>query len=570
MLRSRYRRIIFFFARVLLGFVYWDIFLPRLGFRGLAERTRPRRLQKTASKMRLLAVNMGGVMIKVGQFLSSRVDILPPIFTKELEGLQDEVAPEHFADLRIVAETEFGAPIELIFHSIEETPIASASIGQAHLAWLRKPPPEPDANSETNITQNEQVHEDNLIQVVVKIQRPNIETIVATDLAALNQVGKWLQLYKPIRRRANIPALIADFSKTMYEEMDYIHEGKNAEQFARNFNDRTRIRVPRVAWGYTTRRVITLEDVTGIKITDYDKISAMNISRVEVASLLFQTYIQQIFSDQFFHADPHPGNLFVIPGTESDSSGREWQLAYVDFGMMGHITPVQRAGLREMAIAITTQDSSRAVKAYQMLGFLLPDADIPLIEQAGTAIFDRFWGKSTQELRDISIQEVIEFTKEYRELMYSLPFQVPTDLILLGRALSILSGMCAGLDPDFNVWLSILPYAQEMIVEEQKSGWEYWRNEIINLERHLLRLPGRLNNLLTKMERGELASRNPQLNDRVSQIEKSIKNLTLGIVFTGLLVSGVFLITQEFDLFGGILCSLSVIILLVMLFSRDR
>jgi predicted unusual protein kinase regulating ubiquinone biosynthesis (AarF/ABC1/UbiB family) len=570
MLRSRYRRITFFFARILLGFVFWDVLLPRLGLGGWSERTRSQRLQKTAAKMRSLAINMGGVMIKVGQFLSSRVDILPPIFTQELAGLQDEVSPERFSDLKIVAEAEFGAPLEQIFHRIDETPIAAASIGQAHIAWLRRPPSELDENPQVQVSTSSHQEEEDLVQVVVKIQRPNIETIVATDLAALNRVGKWLQLYKPLRRRANIPALIADFSKTMYEEMDYIQEGKNAEQFAQNFSDRPRVRVPRVAWGYTTMRVITLEDVTGIKITEYDTISSMNINRVEVAALLFQTYIQQIFTDEFFHADPHPGNLFVIPGNESGSFGREWRLAYVDFGMMGRITPIQRAGLREMAIAITTQDSSRAVKAYNMLGFLLPDADIPLIEQAGTAIFDRFWGKSTQELRDISIQEVIEFTREYRELMYSLPFQVPTDLILLGRALSILSGMCAGLDPEFNVWLSILPYAQEMIADEQKSGWEYWRNELANLERHLIRLPGRLNNLLVQMERGELASRNPQLNNRVSQVEKSIRSLTLGIVFSGLLISGTFLLTQEYDLFGGILCALALVVLVLMIISRER
>ncbi len=520
--------------------------------------------------MRELAISMGGVMIKVGQFLSTRVDILPPIFTNELQGLQDEVPPERFADLKIVAESEFGLPLEEIFYSINENPIAAASIGQAHLAWLRLPAAETEVTGDSETTNESGSFEEELIQVVVKIQRPNIENIVATDLAALNQVGKWLDWYSPIRRRANIPALLADFSQTLYQEMDYIQEGKNAEQFAKNFSDRPRVRVPRVAWGFTTRRVITLEDVTGIKITEYETISNMNINRADVAGLLFQTYIQQIFIDQFFHADPHPGNLFVIPGTESGSLGRDWQLAYIDFGMMGRITPIQRAGLREMAIAITTQDSARAVKAYQMLGFLLPEADIPLIEAAGTSIFDRFWGKSTQELRNISIQEVVQFTQEYRDLLYSLPFQVPTDLILLGRALSILSGMCAGLDPEFNVWLSILPYAQEMIAEERKSGLEYWRNELFNLERQLIRLPGRLNNLLNQIERGELASRNPQLNERVNAIEKSVRLLTLGVIFSGLIISGVFLVAQDANLLGGILCTFALFVLLGIIFNRDK
>ena len=572
MLRSRYRRITFFFARLLLGLAYWEVLLPRLGLRSVSQRTRSDRLRKSAVRMRSLAIEMGGVMIKIGQFLSTRVDILPPEFTMELEGLQDEVPAEKFSDLKQVAEAEFGVPLDKIFADIEETPMAAASIGQAHIAWLQKPSTAPEIRVDPSNLEDfdpDTVVENELIQVVVKIQRPNIEEIVKTDLAALQRVGRWLSWYEPIRRRADIPTLLDDFSSTLFEEMDYIHEGKNAELFAQNFADEPRVRVPRVAWAFTTKRVITLEDVSGIKITDYDKISAMGINRVEVANLLFQTYLQQIFSDFFFHADPHPGNLFVLPGEETGSMGREWQLVYIDFGMMGQLSERQRAGLREMAIAITTQDAARAVKAYDMLGFLLPNADLTLIEQAGTEVLDRFWGKSTQELREIEIQEVIEFTREYRNLMYDLPFQVPSDLILLGRALSILSGMCAGLDPNFNVWLSILPFAQGLISEERQAGWDYWRNELSNLERGLIKLPGRLNNLLMQLERGEIGSRNPELNERVDRVERSVRALTITVVFASLLLSGIYLVTQSYSLFGGILISLSFIALIISLFTRN-
>jgi predicted unusual protein kinase regulating ubiquinone biosynthesis (AarF/ABC1/UbiB family) len=572
MLRSRYRRITFFFARLLLGLAYWEVLLPRLGLRSVSQRTRSDRLRKSAVRMRSLAIEMGGVMIKIGQFLSTRVDILPPEFTMELEGLQDEVPAEKFSDLKQVAEAEFGVPLDKIFAEIEETPMAAASIGQAHIAWLQKPSTAPEIRVDPSNLEDfdpDTVVENELIQVVVKIQRPNIEEIVKTDLEALQRVGRWLSWYEPIRRRADIPTLLDDFSSTLFEEMDYIHEGKNAELFAQNFADEPRVRVPRVAWAFTTKRVITLEDVSGIKITDYDKISAMGINRVEVANLLFQTYLQQIFSDFFFHADPHPGNLFVLPGEETGSMGREWQLVYIDFGMMGQLSERQRAGLREMAIAITTQDAARAVKAYDMLGFLLPNADLTLIEQAGTEVLDRFWGKSTQELREIEIQEVIEFTREYRNLMYDLPFQVPSDLILLGRAISILSGMCAGLDPNFNVWLSILPFAQGLISEERQAGWDYWRNELSNLERSLIKLPGRLNNLLMQLERGEIGSRNPELNERVDRVERSVRALTITVVFASLLLSGIYLVTQSYSLFGGILISLSFIALIISLFTRN-
>jgi predicted unusual protein kinase regulating ubiquinone biosynthesis (AarF/ABC1/UbiB family) len=270
-----------------------------------------KRLRKAARRMRSLAIKMGGVMIKVGQFLSSRVDVLPPEFTDELEGLQDEVPAERFDDLRKVAEAEFQKPLEAVFARIESQPVAAASIGQAHRAWLTKP----SAGNEPVDEKNQVEKDADLIQVIVKIQRPNIEKIVTTDLTALVRVGRWLNWYKPIRRRANISALLADFSKTLFEEMDYINEGKNAELFAQNFADRLRIIVPRVAWAFTTRRVLTLEDVSAIKITDYDAITAMNIDRAEVAQLLFKTYLQQIFIDQFFHADPPPG----------ESICRSWQ-----------------------------------------------------------------------------------------------------------------------------------------------------------------------------------------------------------------------------------------------------
>lgn len=578
MLRSRYRRIIFFFARVILQLAYWEIFLPRLGFSRLSERSRTDRLRKVAVRFRALAIEMGGVMIKVGQFLSTRVDILPPEFTTELEGLQDEVPAVRFEDLKEVAEIEFNRPLEEVFYHIDENPVAAASIGQVHLAWLRRPAQKSEEQHieldddlgevSPPVTLEEQPAAEDLIQVIIKIQRPRIEEIVATDLAALNRVSGWLQWYAPIRRRINLSALLVEFSESLMEEMDYIHEGKNAERFAENFADRPRIRVPRVSWRYTTRRVLTMEDVTGIKITDYDLITAAEIHRAEVASLLFQTYMQQIFSDQFFHADPHPGNLFVLPGKETGSLGREWQLVFVDFGMMGVVTPEQRAGLREMAIAITTQNARRAVDAYQRMGFLLPDANLTMIEKAGTNVFDRFWGKSTQELREISIQEIVQFTREYRDLMYDLPFQVPEDLLLLGRALSILSGMCAALDPEFNVWTTMLPYAQELVAEERSNGWEYWRQELENLQRNLLRLPGRMDNILAQIESGEFSTRNPQLNERVTRVEKNVRALGMVVLSASALISGTIFFGMDNPIVGAVFIFAAFIGLFFALLTR--
>ncbi|HMN15704.1 MAG TPA: AarF/UbiB family protein, partial [Bellilinea sp.] len=227
MYRARYRRIIFFFARLLSSIIFWHLFLPRIGLKQLSLRNKTERLRKAARDYRYLAVEMGGVLIKVGQFLSARVDVLPPEFTSELEGLQDEVPAEDFSEIRMVAEKEFGMTLEEKFLEFNPQPLAAASLGQVHLAKVRgfsspvHKPIEPSDSTQYN--------------VVVKIQRPNIEKLIATDLAALKTVANWLNHYKPIRKRADVPQLLQEFTLILYEEIDYLAEGRNAEAFSQNF-----------------------------------------------------------------------------------------------------------------------------------------------------------------------------------------------------------------------------------------------------------------------------------------------------------------------------------------------
>ncbi len=549
MLRDRYRRIITFFARVLVSLALWELILPRLGFRKLSNRTRPKRLRRSAAQFRSMAVHMGGVMIKVGQFLSARVDVLPDAFIAELAGLQDEVPAEDFADIRSVAEDEFGMSLEARYLEFEDTPVAAASLGQAHHAKIRVNEPEGENNGEPEV-----------LDVVVKIQRPHIEDIISIDLAALDTVGRWLQCIPLVRRRANIPALLAEFRRTLYEEIDYLAEGRNAETFAENFKDQPGVLVPKVVWSHTTKRVLTLEDVMGIKITDYDAISAAGIKRSEVATRLLNTYLKQIFEDGFFHADPHPGNLFVSPIPSSHSfksreteAKKDWQLTFVDFGMAGRVQPGMRAGMRELLIGVGTRDISRVIEAWKMLGVLLPGADLTLIEKAEREMFDRFWGKSMSELQQISLEEMHTFAKEFRELIYTLPFQIPQDIIFLGRAVGILSGMCTGLDPDFNVFHHIVPYAQKLVAEEGIAGWETWFDELVSLVRRLISLPRRTEMILGKIERGELEMRVPQLIEQVKKLEVTINRVAGGIIFTAFVLGGVQLYLAGEVLLGAVL-----------------
>jgi predicted unusual protein kinase regulating ubiquinone biosynthesis (AarF/ABC1/UbiB family) len=553
MLRKRYRTILFFFARVILRTAFWDIFLSIIGLRKLSQKGRTQRYVEVAHSYRLLAIRMGGVLIKVGQFLSARVDMLPAEVTEELSGLQDEVPAEEFQRIRQLAEAELGLSLEESFAVFEELPLASASLGQVHRAVLK---PE-DILTEDGIAAIE--------RVVVKVQRPDIEAIIEVDLSAIRIVTGWLQSYRPIRKRVDLPALMEEFSTILGQEIDYLNEGKNAERFWEIYRETPGIKIPRVIWGKTTERVLTLEDVYAIKITNYQEIKGAGVNLNEVAQRLFTNYMGQIFDKEFFHADPHPGNLFVIPA--EDTPEGSWQLAFVDFGMVGHVPASARDGLREAVIAVGTQNAARLVQAYEQLGFLLPGADLELIEQMEAKAFDRFWGKSMAELKDIDHRELMEFGHEFRDLMYEMPFQIPQDLLLLGRTVAILSGMCTGLDPGFNVWESVRPYAEDLVKSEVTGNWELWWGEIETLLRSLIAMPRRMDTLLGQMERGELQVQAPELQGQLEGIEKNLQGLTGAILFAALFIGGMQLVLAGYSLPGFILLGSALIPLLVILFK---
>jgi predicted unusual protein kinase regulating ubiquinone biosynthesis (AarF/ABC1/UbiB family) len=545
MLRARYRRIVFFFARLILSLAFWELLLPKVGLRGWSARTRADRLRRAAIHYRTLAIQMGGVLIKVGQFLSSRVDVLPPEFTNELKNLQDEVPAEKFADIRRVVETEFGVPLDQRFAYFEAEPLAAASLGQVHQAGLSPLGRPEQAASGSAVppsaagTTPKHASTNSPVPVVVKVLRPNIEQVIDTDLAALRTVGAWLNRYPPIRKRADVPALLVEFTRILLEEVDYLAEGRNAETFAANFKDYPGVRVPKVYWSHTTRRTLTLENVLAIKITDYTGITQAGIPRGEVAGRLLDTYLKQIFEDGFFHADPHPGNLFVQPLDSPGPNGETWVLTFVDFGMVGRVPENLRSGLREMVIGVGTQDAKRVVQAYQMMDLLLPGADLEMIERAEARVFERYWGKNMTELSSVSYQEMRELTEEFRELVYNLPFQVPQNVIFLARCVGILSGMCTGLEPQFNLWEHLAPYARKLTAEEARAGREVWLGELEKLARALLVVPTKLDTILSKMERGDVAVRAPEVVHEVQRLEFAMNRLTGAVIFSGLLLGGI-------------------------------
>jgi predicted unusual protein kinase regulating ubiquinone biosynthesis (AarF/ABC1/UbiB family) len=356
----------------------------------------------------------------------------------------------------------------------------------------------------------------------------------------------------------------------LYEEIDYVQEADNAEMFYENFTDNPDVHVPRVVRDLSTRRVLTLEDVYAIKITDYDEITSTGIDRGDVAVRLLGTYLQQIFEDGFVHADPHPGNLFVTPLPSEDGDPAEWQLTFVDFGMVARVPDSIRDSLRELVIAVGTRDASRVVKAYQMLDMLLPGADLELIEQAEAQVFDRFWGMSMKEIRSISPGEIREFAHQYRDLMLNMPFQIPQNLLYLGRTVAILSGMCTGLDPDFNLWLQLAPYARKLVEEETSSGIDFWLDELGEMLQALLMLPGQTSRVLTQVEGKGLVVQSPQVSQEVRSLTRSVDRLTGGVVFAALLIGGVMLLNAGNQAYGGGLLGASGLALLWVLFGGRR
>ena len=521
-LRLRYWRIVLFFGRVVFGFIAWEVVGPRLGLRRLAERTREQRLQRTAARFRVLAIALGGLMIKLGQFLSSRLDVLPRSITNELSGLQDEVPAEELDALLSVATAELGGPLSEHFAWFDEEPLAAASLGQAHRARLR------DADAD----------ELGFRDVVVKIQRPHIQQVIEVDLAALRRVGRWLTRYRPIASRANVPGLVEEFAHTSLNEVEYLAEAANAERFAENFDADARVKVPRIVWELTSRRVLTMEDVSAIKIADHAAITAAGIDRGQVATVLVESYLQQIFRDSFVHLDPHPGNLYVTPITDPAPGEPAWKLTFIDFGMMGEVPENLREGLTEALISVGLRDGARAVRSMEILNVILPGADMHLIERASTEVFARFGGMSMDELVNVPPEEMIEFAGQFRELVFELPFQVPEDMLMLGRSVGILSGVATGLEPSFNVWAVLTPYAATLVSGEGGLSVDRIVKEAADLGRTLLALPGRVDRVLTSAERGELTVRTPRVAAQVERLNRTARGTNGVLVFAALLLAG--------------------------------
>lgn len=463
-----------------------------------------------ARLFRETAVNQGGLLIKLGQFISTRVDILPKSSIQELSGLQDEVRPVAFEDIKAMICSEFGLALEDIYSHIEPTPVASASLGQVHYGVLS-----------------------NGRDVAIKVMRPGIEEIIRIDLNAIKQVVKFIKVFTDWDRFIDLNAIYQEFEETLWGELDYLKEGGNAETIAGNSSDDKQLLIPEIIWEYTRNRVLTMEYMRGIKITDYDQIEEAGVNRKQVAAHLLNIYVRQILVDGFYHADPHPGNLFVT---------RDGKVVMVDFGMVGSISIELRKQLVDMVKGIVGRDYDIVVEYLIKLGFVHYRADKAALTRAVALFLEHILG----DVQEISKVDLHNFLQDLEQLLYEQPFQVPARFTFLGRALGTLYGICMGLDPDINFLKVSKPYVDELlgdggsIFQVVKEKAERWGSAFIEL-------PPLLERVLQKTERGDITLRIPlyELNEQIANNTRSVKSVAWAVAFGFTLLSSSYLMVNN-------------------------
>ncbi len=374
-------------------------------------------------------IKLGPTFIKIGQSLGTRADLLPLPFVKALGELQDNVPPfpNEIAFARI--EKELGKKINQVYAEFDIEPVAAASLGQVYRAKL--------------FTGEE---------VAVKVQRPNLAGIVKGDIEMLRKIAKFAERFPSLNENADWAGMLREFDETIHEEMDYASEGRNAERFNESFKDWTNIHVPKIYWHATTEQVLTMEFIHGTKVTSLEELRARGVSPEKVNRLLIKTYLKQLLEDGFFHADPHPGNLLVMP---------DGRLAFFDFGMVGRISPKLQSKMIDAFFHVVSKDPDGIAQDLIDLDFLKPGADA---EQVRPVVRKMFEFHLDLKLKDVNFKEL---TYDLADVMYDYPFRLPSNFTYIMRALMTLEGIGIITDPEFNFFMTAKPYAKEFMLRRE-------------------------------------------------------------------------------------------------------
>lgn len=382
--------------------------------------------QKRASQLRQVLTDLGPTFIKVGQALSTRPDLVRKDFLEELTKLQDQLPPFPTPLARQIIEAELGYAPEEIFSTISPAPVAAASLGQVYRAKL--------FSGE---------------EVAVKVQRPNLRPVLSRDLYLMRWAAGWLGNFLPLNLGHDLTLIVDEFGTKLYEEIDYLNEGRNAERFAANFKDDPTVKVPVIYWPYSSHRVLTLEWIDGGKLTDVQKLAAANLERDRLIEIGVTSGLRQLLEFGFFHADPHPGNLFAMP---------DGRMAYIDFGMMDQLDQDTKETLVDAVVYLINQDFDRLGKAFVKLGFLTSDTDLgPIIPALKRVLGDAMGAK----VRDFNFKTI---TDQFSELMYEYPFRVPAKFALIIRSLVTQEGLALSLNPEFKIVDVAYPYVARRLL----------------------------------------------------------------------------------------------------------
>lgn len=479
-----------------------------------AERKAKRRRAR-AIWIRETLLHLGPTFIKVGQFFSTRADLFPSEYVEELSKLQDRVPAFGYEQVAAIVQQELGKPIEQIYSYFDPTPLAAASLGQVHRAKLKTGE-----------------------EVVVKVQRPGLTRLFTIDLEICRGIAEFFQYHTrwggPGRDWIGI---YGECRRTLWEEVDYLNEGRNADTFSRNFRDMPQIAVPKVYWRYTSPRLLTLEYLPGIKISDYEALSAAGLDRKLLARLGAEAYLRQLLKDGFFHADPHPGNIAVKP---------DGTLIFYDFGMMGRIRPGIKEKLVAMLAAVVAKNADLVVASLVELGVLVPTADLAPVRRSVQYMLDHFMDKPFSNSSDeISVMAISE---DLYELAYDQPFRFPATFTFVMRALTTLEGLGKSLDPEFNFLEVAKPFAEELMngsKPETETLLAQVSRQAAEFTSSSLSLPRRLEATLSKLEQGEL-----RLRVRSSEAERLLRKLNStgrGVIYAVLFATFFLSATQLFS-----------------------
>jgi len=455
-----------------------------------------------AERLRLALEELGPTFVKFGQLLSVRADVLPSDFIQELSKLQDEVAPIPFETIKQVVEEELKFPIETLFSSFDREPVASASIAQVYRAITK----EGD-------------------KVVVKIQRPNVKELIDTDLSIMETIAGWIEREIREAREYEPLAKVKEIGGNLKSELNFRNEGKSVDRFRINFKDDASILIPQIYWNLSTSKVLTLEYIEHIKITDIDLLEKAGISRRELIQKGVDFILRQVFEHGFFHADPHPGNILVT---------MDGKIVLLDFGLTGRLDDEMIDRLSQLMIAGVNKNIRMIMDVFDELGVIKEEQDIRELKSDLRIFIDKYYGVS---LVGIEMKDIIDDTFEISR-KYGLKF--PRDLILLTKSLSTLEGVAHQIDPEFDIIEHLKPYVKKL-VERRYSPKRLLKvaTEVLTAYTNLFKnLPGELIPILRKIREGRLKVefQHKGLENLILQAERSTNRLSFSLIIAALII----------------------------------